>query len=63
MGFYAKCVLPRLIDLTMCRPEAARLHRESVPHAAGDVLELGIGSALNRPLCSARVHSVFGVGP
>jgi len=40
-----------------------RLRSESVPHAQGDVLEIGIGSGLNLPFYSPKVHHVYGVDP
>jgi len=63
MGFYAHYVLPRLIDLAMRNKEAARLRAEWIPHARGEVLEIGIGSGLNLPFYSPEVQRVYGVDP
>jgi len=63
MGFYAKYVLPRFIDLAMRNRETARLRAEWLPHARGDVLEVGIGSGLNLPFYSSQVRKVYGVDP
>ncbi len=63
MGFYAKHVLPRVIDLAMKNREAARLRAEWLPHARGDVLELGMGSGLNLPFYSSQVRRVYGLDP
>ncbi len=63
MDFYAKYVLPRLIDLAMKNKETACLRAEWIPHARGQVLEIGIGSGLNLPFYSPEVERVYGVDP
>jgi ubiquinone/menaquinone biosynthesis C-methylase UbiE len=63
MGFYARHVLPHLIDLAMRNKETARLRAAWIPQACGEVLELGIGSGLNLSFYSSQVHRVYGVDP
>src|SRR6266567_246806 len=63
MGFYAKYVLPRLIDIAMRNKDTARLRAEWIPHARGEVLEIGIGSGLNLEFYSPEVQRVYGVDP
>ena len=63
MGFYAKYVLPRFIDLAMRNRETTRLRAEWLPRARGDVLEVGIGSGLNLPFYTSDVRRVLGVDP
>lgn len=63
MGLYAKYILPRVIDLAMRNKETARLRAGWLPHARGEVLEVGIGSGLNLPFYSSQVRRVYGVDP
>jgi len=63
MGFYAKYVLPRLIDIAMRNKDTARLRAEWISHARGEVLEIGIGSGLNLEFYSPEVQRVYGVDP
>jgi ubiquinone/menaquinone biosynthesis C-methylase UbiE len=63
MGFYARYVLPKLIDLAMRNKEMACQRAEWIPHARGDVLEIGIGSGLNLPFYSNEVRRIVGVDP
>jgi ubiquinone/menaquinone biosynthesis C-methylase UbiE len=63
MGVYAKYLLPRIIDLSMRNKETARLRAAWIPHARGEVLEIGIGSGLNLPFYSHDVQRVYGVDP
>jgi ubiquinone/menaquinone biosynthesis C-methylase UbiE len=63
MSLYAKYVLPKLIDLAMRNKETTRLRAEWIPRARGNVLEIGIGSALNLPFYSSAVTHVYGVDP
>jgi ubiquinone/menaquinone biosynthesis C-methylase UbiE len=63
MGFYAKRILPRLIDLAMRNRETAGLRAQWLTHACGDVFEVGIGSGLNLPFYSSAVRKVYGIDP
>ncbi len=63
MGMYTKYVLPRFIDLAMRNKDTTRVRADWVPHARGNVLEVGIGSGLNLPFYSAEVSRVYGVDP
>ena len=63
MGFYARRVLPHLINAAMKNKDATRLRGAWVPEARGRVLEIGIGSGLNLPFYSSEVECVYGVEP
>ena len=63
MGFYRRYLLPRLIDAGMRNKETTRLRAAWIPHARGEVLEVGIGSGLNLPFYSSEVDRVCGVDP
>lgn len=63
MGVYAKYVLPRFIDLSMRNKDAELVRGDWVPHARGEVLEVGIGSGLNLPFYSPEVQRLYGVDP
>ena len=60
MGFYAKHILPHLIDLAMRNKETARLRAVWIPQARGVVLEIGIGSGLNLPFDSPKSDTSMG---
>jgi len=63
VGFYARRVLPHLINAAMKNKDATRLRGAWVPEARGRVLEIGIGSGLNLPFYSSEVECVYGVEP
>lgn len=64
MSFYEERVLPHLINLA-CSTKPTRKQREKiVPHATGDVLEIGFGSGLNLPFYDrSKVRRIWGLEP
>lgn len=64
MTWYEERVLPQLINLA-CSSKPTRKQREKiVPHATGDVLEVGFGSGLNLPHYDRdKVRRIFGLEP
>jgi ubiquinone/menaquinone biosynthesis C-methylase UbiE len=63
MSFYARRLLPHIINLAMKNKDLTRLRGAWVPQARGEVLEVGIGSGLNLPFYSSEVGRVYGVEP
>ncbi len=63
MSVWGRVILPRLIDLVMRNKADAAERARLVPLAAGRVLEIGIGSALNVPYYTSDVRYLVGVDP
>jgi ubiquinone/menaquinone biosynthesis C-methylase UbiE len=63
MSLYSKYVLPRVIDLAMKNREMRSLRQAWIPHARGEVLEVGIGSGLNLEFYTQQVRHVYAVDP
>jgi len=64
MGFYDDKVLPRLINLACSAKPSMKQREKIVPHAEGDVLEIGFGSGLNISFYDQRkVRKIFGLEP
>ena len=47
MGLYSRHVFPRLCDWSMRAPHIARLRRDVLAGANGEILEIGFGTGLN----------------
>ncbi len=62
-GWYARKVLPRLIETACSQPPMTALRQRYVSQARGHVLEMGIGSGLNLAHYGEGVRSVTGVDP
>jgi ubiquinone/menaquinone biosynthesis C-methylase UbiE len=63
MSAWGRLILPRVIDLVMRNKADATERARLVPLAAGRVLEIGIGSALNIPYYTSDVTYLVGVDP
>lgn len=62
--WYDRYLLPRVMDLACGARPVRRQRQKVVPLAAGDVLEVGLGTALNAPFYDkARVRRIVGVDP
>lgn len=62
-GFYAKHVVPRLVNLTCAAETADPLRRRVCAGLVGSVVEIGFGSGLNVPHYPAAVTTVAAVEP
>jgi len=64
MGFYNKYILPTLIDWACGFGPNTRQRQKVVPLAAGNVLEIGVGSGLNIPFYNnQQVDHLIAVDP
>ena len=64
MGFYDKHILPRFINCACGASPIMKQREKVVPNAAGNVLEIGIGTGLNLPYYqSDRVDRLIGLDP
>ncbi|MET1078716.1 MAG: class I SAM-dependent methyltransferase [Pseudomonas sp.] len=64
MGFYARRVLPHLIDRACGLGQLMKARSQLVPLARGQVLEIGIGSGLNLQFYDpGQVERIVGVDP
>ena len=52
-------VLPFLIHLSMSNRQLVDYRRRMLAAAHGRVLEIGIGSGLNLPLCGPEVSAIY----
>ena len=63
MGFYSRFVFPRLCDCLMGLPRLAKLRREVLASAGGDILEVGFGTGMNLAYYPEHIHKITTVDP
>ena len=64
MGIYETVILPGIIHWVCSHNDLSKQREKVVPHAKGNVLEVGIGSGLNLPFYDpAKVDKIWGVDP
>ena len=63
MGFYARHILPRLLDFAMRRESLEPQRRDLLSAVTGDVLEIGFGSGLNLPFYPQTVRRLTAIEP
>jgi ubiquinone/menaquinone biosynthesis C-methylase UbiE len=63
MNFYARVILPWLLDWAMDRETLNRHRRELLAEAQGDVLEIGFGTGVNLPFYPGEVRRLTTIDP
>lgn len=64
MGFYREHIYPKLVDALGNPKPIADIRQRVLPHALGDVLEIGVGPGVNFPLYDpTRVKKVYALEP
>ncbi len=63
MGWYARNILPRLIEAGCSQPLLMKLRAQYVPQARGKVLEIGIGTGLNLEFYDTDSVELTGLDP
>lgn len=63
MGWYARNILPRLIEAGCSQPLLMKLRAQYVPQARGKVLEIGIGTGLNLEFYDPDAVELTGLDP
>ena len=63
-GWWDRVIVPRLIGYGCAQPQIMKARSFIVPHAAGDVLELGCGGGINMQFYDpAKISSFSGLDP
>ena len=64
MSLYDRYILPHLLNCTCNQKPVIHQRRKVVPHAKGNILEIGIGSGLNIPFYEAEgIDKIWGIDP
>ena len=63
MEIYSRFIFPRLCDWAMRNPRMARLRREVLTEADGEILEIGFGTGLNLEHYPERIRRLTAVDP
>jgi len=63
MGFYCGWLFPRILDLVMRQQQMVPFRERIGQAAAGQVLDLGIGSGVNLAFYGSGVEHVYGADP
>jgi len=63
VGFYSEVIFPRLCNYFLDQPFVSEQRRNLLANAAGEVLEIGIGTGLNLPHYPQSIRKLTAVDP
>lgn len=64
MGWYDEHILPHIINAACSARPTRKQRQKIVPHAEGEILEIGFGSGLNLPFYDAdKVKKIWALEP
>jgi hypothetical protein len=63
VGFYSRVIFPRICNLFLGQEHVAKLRRELLANASGEILEIGFGTGLNLPHYPAHVRRLTAIDP
>jgi len=63
VGFYSNVIFPRFYDCVMDKPFWTKYRQQQLANVSGEILEIGVGTGLNREHYPEHVHRITTVDP